>query len=440
MLQTALNFNKTGYLKVEKYEVPFGSTYTIEVWVKFNSLTQANYTSIIGRGDSGNSNALHFFNNSLYLRSGETNNGGTLICPISTFKINTWTHIAISVENRNATLYINGEINKTFTIYRNLTSTSPILIGNWSSSYTAIFNGSLSELRIWNVSRTHSQIRSNFNKKIKDITAEISYYFPLDSLNDEQSVIVGSILTDTINLYSEDKVFLKSNYYYCYKNNKLYFSSDVNKLEGSELPLNMNSTISDVYNIDENNNEVLISPISLSDFFKNKNNGNVNFLYHNEDYPKSEISIKINTLPYKQLMIPIGDISLIGVETIDGFSLISKGNVKVAISFDNGLTWKSYKNGTWVIVENAHSGMSNLELNALTREQIELGRENSNYIIFSYSLSNDAEVDNIEMMVTMQGYEKIADTKDFDIKYDEPNNKLVYTIKKNGTYSVNYVT
>jgi len=148
----------------------------------------------------------------------------------------------------------------------------------------------------------------------------------------------------------------------------------------------------------------------------------------------------LDTIPNRQLCYPTTDISLIGVETIDKITLLSTGDAKIAISFDSGATWKAFKDGIWKTIPNAHDGMTNLELNALTTQQIELGREESNSVRFSYSLSDDAEVDNIEMKVTMQGYEQIANTSDYSLSYDTSNKTIVYNIKKSGTYSVNYVT
>lgn len=139
------------------------------------------------------------------------------------------------------------------------------------------------------------------------------------------------------------------------------------------------------------------------------------------------------------LIYPESDISLVGVETIDKLTLISIGDAKIAISFDEGLTWKAFKNGVWITVENAHNGMVYTELNALTSELIKNARGNSDYIRFSYYLVDGAEVDNIEMKVSLVGREKLASTSDFDILHDSLTNKIIFNIKKDGTYSVNYV-
>lgn len=140
-----------------------------------------------------------------------------------------------------------------------------------------------------------------------------------------------------------------------------------------------------------------------------------------------------------ELLYAIGDISLLGVEAIDSITLSSSGDVKVAISFDGGLTYKSYSNGSWNIVTDATYGMTQTEINSLTAQQISEGRLSSDIIRFSYSIQNDATIDSIKMIVSMQGKEKLADTKDYTLSYDQGQKKLIYNITKSGTYSVNYV-
>lgn len=150
-------------------------------------------------------------------------------------------------------------------------------------------------------------------------------------------------------------------------------------------------------------------------------------------------NVNVTAFPYPQLIYPTSDISLIGVESIDKIALLSTGDAKVAVSFDKGVTWNAYRNGLWEVVANAHNGMSNLELNALSSDQIQLGRNNSDYIRFSYSLSNNAEVDNIKITVSLQGSEELAKTSDYSIKYDELTNKIIYTVNRDMTVSVNYI-
>jgi len=150
-------------------------------------------------------------------------------------------------------------------------------------------------------------------------------------------------------------------------------------------------------------------------------------------------TLKVNAQSKRQLVFANGDISIAGVETIDSLNLVAFGETKIAISIDAGITYSAFKNNNWEIVTNAHEGMTIAEFNSLTSEQVNILRLDSNIIRFSYSLTNDARVDSLQMKVTMQGYEKLADTKDYTTSYDQTARKLTYNITKSGSYSVNYV-
>ena len=154
-----------------------------------------------------------------------------------------------------------------------------------------------------------------------------------------------------------------------------------------------------------------------------------------------EISNKAYQVGTKQpeLVYPKSDILLEGVQYIDGITLSATGNAKVAISFDSGLTWNVYRNNAWESIINAYDGMTTSEVNSLSSSQIEQLRNGSNTIRFQYSLSNLAEIDRIQLSVTMIGSEIIARTSDYEIDYDYDNKTIIYTFKKSGTYSVNYV-
>lgn len=152
-----------------------------------------------------------------------------------------------------------------------------------------------------------------------------------------------------------------------------------------------------------------------------------------------ELDGVIRAIPKPQMAYPIGDISLVGVETVDRINILSTNNTKTAISFNSGITWKKFNNGIWVEIVDAQDGMTNIELNSLTSQQIEMGRDGSTKIRFSYYLEGIEDVDNLEMKVSLQGHEELAETKDFDISYDQNTSKIIYSIKKDGSFSVNYV-
>ena len=141
----------------------------------------------------------------------------------------------------------------------------------------------------------------------------------------------------------------------------------------------------------------------------------------------------------QQIIYLTEDISLFGVDAIDKITLTANENAKVAISFDSRATWKAYKNDVWVTVANAHDGMTASEINALTKEQIAEAKGDSQFIHFSYSLTDDAEADKTEMLIALQGSEEVLSSDAYELNYDFPNKTIIYTFKRDMTVSVNYV-
>lgn len=237
-------------------------------------------------------------------------------------------------------------------------------------------------------------------------------------------------IPDGYSPYSVDKtisLIYHDNYYKSYNKDTDEWRIIGNALEGSQTFIN--NGMSEISNLLSRVNGY--SPLD-------KLNGDYSLYVWNEDI-YSDISLNADISVKDQLVYAKSDISLVGVESISSISLNSYGNSKVAISFDSGMNYYAYKNNQWQLIQSAEEGMTSTEINTLTSETIESLRLNSNVLRFSYYLNGDSYIDNIKVSVNMQGYEKIADTKDYTLSYDQAQKKLIYNITKSGTYSVNYV-
>jgi hypothetical protein len=112
-----------------------------------------------------------------------------LISTASSVPLNTWTHIAVTRSGNNYTLYINGVSNAT-------TSTGTNTINNQSGADVNkrlrigsrggvsagcglnYFNGSIDEVRFWNVARTETQIQQNYAREIDPASnANLAAYY-----------------------------------------------------------------------------------------------------------------------------------------------------------------------------------------------------------------------------------------------------------------------
>ena len=143
------------------------SSLTLEVWVYNNLDTNGtNYAQLVSRGANGNG-----WDWSLYLippDAGFPMNtlrwvgpGGTTI-NTNVIELNTWTHVAVTCNNVETKIYINGTLITTQSTTNTMTNyTSGIMFGN-DISQTRPYKGRLSDVRIWNVIRTASEIANNY--------------------------------------------------------------------------------------------------------------------------------------------------------------------------------------------------------------------------------------------------------------------------------------
>lgn len=177
-----------------------------------------------------------------------------------------------------------------------------------------------------------------------------------------------------------------------------------------------------------------LSPLNYLD-------GEIRLLNWTNDTTYTSKTAKLNIKPKEntQTIFANSDISLLGVERIDSLNLNSNGDIRVGMSFDGGNTYYSYIDGNWTNIKDIRYGMNSTTLNSLTQNTIDTIKGTSETLRFAYYITEDSYIDSIIMTVTMQGYEKIADTKDYTLSYDQAQKKLIYNITKSGTYSVNYV-
>jgi len=149
---------------------------------------------------------------------------------------------------------------------------------------------------------------------------------------------------------------------------------------------------------------------------------------------------KLKAIPQPELVLPNGEISIFGVETIDKLELTANGNVKMAISFDNEVTWQAHDGTNWNVVNDASIGMDVTTFSALTAQQLNEIRNESTFIRFSYYLDGkEAEIDLLKMTVSMKGHEQPANRSDWSYTYDQSTKTLIYNITKSGTYTIKYL-
>ncbi len=172
------------------------TTGTFETWVYLNTNVEATILMkqsenvgteaalTVGYYVSTTSTPVGGVPGTIYYRS--QNTGGTLLTSNTILQAGHWYHIALAFTATSASLYVNGHLDVTVTggnfVVPNVpVSGNPIYptIGAWifAGSPQHRLNGRLDELRVWNVTRTQTQIDSAlFNTAYPTSTGLAAYY------------------------------------------------------------------------------------------------------------------------------------------------------------------------------------------------------------------------------------------------------------------------
>jgi Concanavalin A-like lectin/glucanases superfamily/Ig-like domain CHU_C associated len=175
----ALNFVKTSsqYVNVpHSASINLGATFTMEAWVRYSGasstiIDKGNYNFLWSLNANNNGNKMGFY----------TRNTAAWVYSTGTVPENTWTHVAITLNAGTLTFYINGVASGTATVAFSQ-DTEPMNIGRQQPTACVCnhFNGSMDELRLWNVVRTPSQIQTNMSKSVPNNNAGLVAYYKFD--------------------------------------------------------------------------------------------------------------------------------------------------------------------------------------------------------------------------------------------------------------------
>lgn len=155
------------------------TNFTFETWV--NPSIHSSLQRIFDAGVDGNKYLLFAIDNGKPFFA-ISNNGYPTIASSTSIPLNTWTHLAIVLNDASdvATIYINGRADVTGSMTKN-----PSQIGNMSSANLGnssiypgqLFNGKMDEVRFWNTARSVSELTTNFLNKLEgNETGLVAYY------------------------------------------------------------------------------------------------------------------------------------------------------------------------------------------------------------------------------------------------------------------------
>ena len=151
--------------------------FTMEAWVNYSGenitiIDKGNYNFLWSLNANNNGNKMGFYNNSNFLWNYST----------AAVAQNTWTHVAITLSGGTLTFYINGVASGTASVGSSTADNIEMNIGRQQPSLCRCnhFNGTMDELRIWNVARSQSDILANYESTVPTNSSNLVAYYKFD--------------------------------------------------------------------------------------------------------------------------------------------------------------------------------------------------------------------------------------------------------------------
>ncbi len=166
--------------------IPASSAYdfntgTVEFWANASNLNSNFATLVANRGSGVVRYSFHLSATQI----GIDNGSGTvnaLNLP-DTFAItNMWHHLAFANDGTNTYVYINGNLLGTISGALGTATGQPLTLGNSNANGAneTAFSGSIDEVRLWNTTRSATDILANMNNTITDGTPSLVGQFSFD--------------------------------------------------------------------------------------------------------------------------------------------------------------------------------------------------------------------------------------------------------------------
>lgn len=189
---TALSFDgSTNEVTTTAMVVPTSGDFTVEFWANVPTLlnTPTSLHEFVSQGQ-GTTNGFYigYDQSSGNLRCGDAFQATSTPCPVGK-----WFHLALVNSGGTASLYINDVLMKTQTGYSISATGSNFTIGNQFSPFTEFINGSIDELRVWNIARTAAQIKAGMFGVAPSTTGLVAYY----NFNEGSGTTVGNSTSTT---------------------------------------------------------------------------------------------------------------------------------------------------------------------------------------------------------------------------------------------------
>ena len=177
----ALDFDGSNDYVLIPYDNSFNVTnLTIEAWVYSGNFNQNGF--IFEKGPLNQQYSFFFEGDALTFRSKHSGTENSLVVTSSgiPFASNTWHHIAATYDGTTKRIYVDGnqeaQVSRSGTLTTN--STGSIIGAYYNEVFpNYYFNGKIDDVRIWNDTRTASEIQEYMHKEVpSDASGLVAYY------------------------------------------------------------------------------------------------------------------------------------------------------------------------------------------------------------------------------------------------------------------------
>ncbi|WP_304237102.1 LamG domain-containing protein [Jiulongibacter sediminis] len=149
------------------------SSFTLEAWVNYSGenvaiIDKGNYDYLWMLNANGNSNKLGYFERGIGWKYSN-----------DAVPENTWTHVAVTLQSGIIRFYINGVESGYGFLGSAFQDNLPMNIGRQQPSYCQCnhFNGSMDELRLWNVAKSQAEIQASMKTGVAHNSAGLVAYY-----------------------------------------------------------------------------------------------------------------------------------------------------------------------------------------------------------------------------------------------------------------------
>jgi len=175
----ALALNGSGKVQfANQAQTAVGNNFTVEAWVNVPSAVSNIQTILSNSSGIGQSGGFRFGINTWNTSDGRIVFEGGSVFVGSTVAIakNVWQHVAVVVNNSVISHYINGVLVGTSTGSFPALSSTVLTLGSFSDDQYR-FNGSMDEVRLWNIPKTQQEILASMYTQLSGTESDLVAYF-----------------------------------------------------------------------------------------------------------------------------------------------------------------------------------------------------------------------------------------------------------------------